>query len=197
MARHVIKIKNLKSVVDHWTNEVTKLCGVPSENTKKGVKTIQWHSRYEAPVELGDEEEQPRDPPFLCYKPGVFESLDGPRWDRIKWFYFCDDHWGNTVRLFDEEHFREGRNASLYLERKNRISHLGTREDRVLIRTENIGKDVHPLKECMASIIGTSIWPSSGAPSDEMGRAPYCDAEKICEHYLDRRLAYFQNPVVS
>ena len=35
----------------------------------------------------------------------VFDTLD--QWPRIKWFYYCDNRNGNTIRLYDTEHMAQ------------------------------------------------------------------------------------------
>lgn len=43
----------------------------------------------------------------------VFATLD--QWPRIKWFYYCDDQDGNTIRIYDKEHL-DHFGGSYYLE---------------------------------------------------------------------------------
>jgi hypothetical protein len=62
----------------------------------------------------------------------VFQTLD--EWPRIKFFYYCDDQDGNTIRLYDTEHFNHFGGSS-YLEPDGyRKEHF----ERVIIRGRNM-----------------------------------------------------------
>ena len=66
----------------------------------------------------------------------VFQTLN--EWSRIKWFYYCDDADGNTLRLYDGEHF-EHFGGSYYLERDNSQSQCHF--ERVILRGKNMWAD--------------------------------------------------------
>ena len=77
-------------------------------------------------------------PQVFAANEGVFATLD--RWPRIRWFYYCDDHNGNTIRLYDTEHFSHF-GGGYYLEEDG----VGREHrERVIIRGENMwgGKQV-------------------------------------------------------
>ncbi len=169
-------------------------CFTGPKSVEYGKVFIRWDNSYRPPIESEEEEEPLREPPFICYQNGMLESLQGPKWERIKWYYHCDDAWGNTIRLYDQEHYSLGNNANLYLEKQANYGFLGNREDRVLIRSENIGTTKNLLKQRMFSIFEPLFWPSTSAPTDENRPTPRCNVEKLCEQFLARRLAYFQNP---
>ena len=62
----------------------------------------------------------------------VFATLED--WPRIKWFYYCDDRNGNTIRLYDTEHFNHF-GGGYYLEERG----SGQEQfERVIIRGENM-----------------------------------------------------------
>ena len=128
----------------------------------------------------------------FSYKANLFDSLRDGRWSRICWFYYCDDALGNTIRLYDTEHFGYESNRLAYLELEGNGQWLGSAQsypDRVLIRGENIelaGKPLkRELKDCFAE-----CHPANPAPL--VACTGTVDLEGMCENFFAKRLAYFQ-----
>ena len=95
-------------------------------------------------------------PQVFAANEGVFATLD--RWPRIRWFYYCDDHNGNTIRLYDTEHFSHF-GGGFYLEEGGRgQEHF----ERVIIRGENMwGRehaDAHPPDPLQERFREESAW---------------------------------------
>ena len=77
-------------------------------------------------------------PQVFVANESVFATLE--EWPRIRWFYYCDDQNGNTIRLYDTEHFSHF-GGGYYLEEDG----VGREHrERVIIRGENMwgGKQV-------------------------------------------------------
>ena len=68
----------------------------------------------------------------------VFDALALQEWSTIKWFYYCDDDNGNTLRIYDEKHFETFGNA-YYLERDD--SQSQGHYERVILRGKNMWSD--------------------------------------------------------
>ena len=62
----------------------------------------------------------------LDYRPALLDRLAEPDFRRIKWFFYCDDKQGNTIRVFD----------AAFLEAHG---HLFS-EKYVLLRGKNLGE---------------------------------------------------------
>ncbi len=67
----------------------------------------------------------------FTFNEDVLNSFD--QWPRIKWFYYCDDQDGNTIRLYDTEHFLRFGGAQ-YLENGSDNGHY----ERVFIRGRHL-----------------------------------------------------------
>jgi hypothetical protein len=62
------------------------------------------------------------------YDPQVVTGLKHSTWARIRWFYYCDQQGGNTIRLYDREFFDNS--ERLYEETQSCV----------ILRGENLGK---------------------------------------------------------
>src|ERR1700677_1641494 len=148
MSSYVVRVTQLQTLFTNWTTHITNLLGTPSQWDESGIVTIEWPALFVPnPLLRGETEETitnrrgrvvPREKPFFRYVQGIWESLQGDQWNRIQWFYYCDDFQGITIRLYDKEHFGRNRNALLYLE-TDPIGHDVKLPDRVLLRGENLG----------------------------------------------------------
>jgi hypothetical protein len=168
MASHVVRIENLEVLVKAWINEVTAHCGTPEFHDGGDRVIIAWPTPYVLPGEDPEwltyrKKTVRREPPFFTFKKGMFKSLQGTKWERIHAMYYVDNDYGNTIRLFDEEHFNVSGNQELYLELEN-SGQDGRYPDRVLFRGENLGKETQGLKKDFRKHFG-GIWSASGAPA--------------------------------
>lgn len=60
----------------------------------------------------------------LKYKKRVIDTLSSEPYRRIRWFYYCDDLVGNTIRLYDNEFVNKF--GYLYQDQKSRVVLRGT-----------------------------------------------------------------------
>jgi MoxR-like ATPase len=68
------------------------------------------------------------------YKPNLFTYLNSPEFQRIQWFYYCDDRDGLTIRVYDrafrQQHLADYVDANQYVVLRG--EHLGTDGNDVL-----------------------------------------------------------------
>src|SRR4051812_30202285 len=74
----------------------------------------------------------------LDYKKDLLDRLREPEFRRIKWFFYCDDKDGNTIRVFD----------SRFLQQYGRLF----REKHLLLRGEKLGSKGEDLKRRVLSL---------------------------------------------
>jgi hypothetical protein len=192
MASHIVIVNDIEEIFNRWVLEVSKISGVAeSVPIEDGKIMVRWNKTYS-----GEEADDTTECPFFCYKEGLFECLKTEKWARIKWFYYCDNDRGNTIRLYDEEHYQFENNSDHYLQHRGKFGELvGQRPDRVLIRGENLGKENQDLKLAIQRQFSSSggRWPANSAPTDIRGRRPTCKTMRLCEQFFEKRLAYFQH----
>jgi 5-methylcytosine-specific restriction endonuclease McrBC GTP-binding regulatory subunit McrB len=83
----------------------------------------------------------------LEYDPSIFDELMSAPFRRIKWFYYCDDHYGNTIRLYDPEFYE-------------RFSHLFREpEARVIVRGNDLGRGRDETKRQLLGLFSKSAKP--------------------------------------
>jgi hypothetical protein len=92
------------------------------------------------------------------YNPEVLEELNGRTWTHIRCFYYCDQHYGNTIRLYDRQFLR-------------RFQHL-YREPRtcVILRGKNLGNASGDLKIAIRRLLGPLEEPPSGINTNAENR---------------------------
>jgi hypothetical protein len=132
----------------------------------------------------------------FSYNQRVLETLD--QWPRIKWCYYCDDHDGNTIRLYDTEHFFSFGGVQ-YLENGKTDGHY----ERVIIRGKHLwSKD--EVKRLRASSLRDQFrnnprwesWFATSAPAHHPGgvfRPQTKDIRTGSDRHL--RLSYFEHPI--
>jgi hypothetical protein len=203
MASYLVRIERLEDLFNDWVAHMTTLLGQPSQWLDMGVVTIEWPALFVPnPLPPGETPETtkrngrvtPREKPFFRYRQGMWESLRGNEWNRIQWFYYCDDFQGNTVRLYDMEHFGVPGNQYLYLE-TDLVGHDVQFADRVLLRGEWIGKADQSLKLYFRNTFSQPVWGAKSAPIDQQrrpSRSEKVDVMGMCDQFFDKRHAYFQ-----
>jgi hypothetical protein len=67
----------------------------------------------------------------LDYRLDLVEHLLDPEFRRIKWFFYCDDRTGNTIRVFDRR----------FLERYRNLFKTADTEKHVLLRGKRLGEE--------------------------------------------------------
>lgn len=65
------------------------------------------------------------------YRMALVEHLLEPEFRRVRWFFYCDDRQGNTIRVFDRE----------FLKKYGNLFKTVDSEKHVLLRGENLGKE--------------------------------------------------------
>src|SRR5580704_17668741 len=71
----------------------------------------------------------------LEYKQDLLDHFNEDEYRRVKWFFYCDDRLGNTIRVFDQQFVKQ-------------YGHL-FKEKNVLLRGENLGKESESFKREM------------------------------------------------
>ena len=198
MARFIVRTDSVAAVFDHWRKILSSHCGQSREWVDaNNVVHIEWDRPY---VPEGEDPKyvffrdanRERGNPVFCFKRGLFDSLRDKKLSRICWFYYCDDALGNTIRLYDNEHFEFGSNRSIYLELEGNGRFLGEIQsypDRVLIRGENIGLERNPLKRELRGSFAERHGARTAPLVWHEGRV---DLEGMCENFFAKRHAYFQ-----
>ena len=197
MGSYVVRISNFENLVNEWRGIVTDLCGDGPVETFLGRVHTEWNHPYvPSPTlwEPGEDEEtvlhkkqlKARGFPFFELQSGICESLRAEQWRRIQWFYYCDNDLGNTLRLYDTDHFETPGNDMLYLGLWE-----GKFPDRVVIRGENLEKENHALKNRLLDSFDERHTAAS-APGHGLPRTPI-DVMGRCPHYVAKRHAYFQH----
>lgn len=102
----------------------------------------------------------------------VLRSLN--QWPRIKWYYYCDDANGNTIRIYDTEHLQRY-GGSNYLESYSVREHF----ERVIIRGHNMWsgeqaklKDEDSLRKQFRNNAAWRLFSASSAPLKPDMNAP-------------------------
>lgn len=86
----------------------------------------------------------------FLYDERAIAELNRREWARIKWFYYCDQHDGNTIRLYDRQFFQEVQ--GLYREPRTCV----------ILRGKNLGKASGDVKTAIRRFLGTLNEPPSG-----------------------------------
>ena len=73
----------------------------------------------------------------LDYKQDLVNHLREDEYRRVKWFFYCDDKYGNTIRVFDHQFLEE---YGSLLKKK------------VLVEGKNLGREGEPLKSKMLDL---------------------------------------------
>ena len=193
MARFVVETNDLEALFERWRSILTNHCGQARQWTEANdMVHIEWDRPYvpegEDPTYVFFQRaNRERRNPFFRHKKGLFDSLQDGKWGRICWFYYCDDAFGNTIRLYDTEHFEWGLNRSVYLELEANGQWLGRPQrydDRVLIRGENIEFAGKPLKKSLKGCFSKSASARSAPFVERGGRI---DLEGMCEIFFAKR----------
>jgi len=180
MASHVVVIENLEDLIKAWIQIISATCGTPRRELVGDTIYIRWTKPYVPPGEDANvivrrNRRLKRENPFIAFKRGMLESLRGDQWKRIRWYYYCDNDFGNTIRLYDTEHFTIPGNPARYLELEN-SGKDGPYPDRVLIRSENIEKETKPLKKDLRKPF-SGRWAASSGPVGEVSCHPPSTAQ--------------------
>ena len=80
----------------------------------------------------------------------LVRELSLPKWARIKWFYYCDQQEGNTIRLYDREFFQGFRH--LYKEPRTCV----------ILRGNDLGKTSGDVKAAVRRLLGPLEKPPPG-----------------------------------
>lgn len=206
MASFVVQTSYLLHLFGDWLDTVSRYCG-DFYKVEHGTRTfIAWEQQYVPPngkaeIRKGSGEGViPEGMPYFCLKTGMFDTLEGEAWKRIRWYYYCDNERGNTIRLYDSEHFSQHEDA--YLELLGSGKH-GSFVDRVLLRGENLGRVGYVLKQQLRRCFAKCD-PANKAPLGPY--SPTVDVMANCrptehalfnnEHidiFVVKRYAYFQH----
>jgi hypothetical protein len=112
---YVVKCDDLAFLFDTWVKQVSTFCGDPSTSTDPtGIITISWHKPYTPRARHRNDLVTPKACPSFQYKDGLLDTLVMPQWRRVMWYYYCDDDYGNTIRLYDWEHFHHYKQVSAF-----------------------------------------------------------------------------------
>jgi hypothetical protein len=171
MASHIVVIDKLEDLLKAWIQIISASCGTPRRELVGDTIYIRWTKPYVPPGEdqewiVRKKRRVRRENPFIAFKRGMLESLKGDQWKRIRWYYYCDNDYGNTIRLYDTQHFEIAGNPARYLELEN-SGKDGTYPDRVLVRSENIEKETKPLKKDLRKPF-SGRWAANSGPVGEV-----------------------------
>jgi hypothetical protein len=218
MASWVVRIDDLQQCVNGWITAVSAYCGQPTITGVGwgGLVRVQWPQCYVPPGEdpnwvLFRQRHVERLPPVFEYADGLFASLSTVAYQRIKWFYYCDNALGNSINLYDAEHFNDPSNQGLYIELIGSGRWLGVNQDfpmRVIFRGINLETETrqlkrHDLRATFQDIVSAGSAPlprppTAGAAADPLQRLlahtppDPVDVEGMCEQFFEKRHAYFQ-----
>ncbi len=83
----------------------------------------------------------------LSYNIELIKQLASKEFERIRWFYYCDDRDGNTIRLYDTQFF-------------NKFNHYYDDSNyRVILRGKNLGSDNEDTKKQIINLFSESLSP--------------------------------------
>ncbi|RJQ14742.1 MAG: hypothetical protein C4560_12150 [Nitrospiraceae bacterium] len=83
---------------------------------------------------------------LIKYKKELFEKLKSFEHQRIKWFYYCDDSKGITVRLYDRNFFDKHRNLYEQEEDTKKISGDISRPGYIVLIGKHLGEQGEEIK---------------------------------------------------
>jgi hypothetical protein len=86
------------------------------------------------------------------YRQEVVEALGHSKWRRCKWFYYCDQQDGNTIRLYDREFFHDC--PDLYVEACTYV----------ILRGKNLGKPSGNVKTAIRRLPSLGLKPPEELP---------------------------------
>jgi len=180
MASFVVRVERIRDILSAWQAQMAKIYGPPTCNPGRlGLIKIQWTDRHK----LGSLSH-----PYFKMKKELVQGFDEDRWDRIQWFYYCDNDYGNTLRLYDSEHLASSNPRQTYLELRNQRG--GRRvDDRVIFRGENLGGESESLKDFFRNTF-SDYWPAGAAPSET--RPPWTRVIDVMGMYCEDRTHYFE-----
>lgn len=182
MGSYVIEVDNLESLFKKWVARI-KSAGGGKPTASKGDDGLYIH--WPQPL-VGSET------PLFWLNPDLWKSLGDSRFRRIRWFYYCDDARGNTIRLYDSEHF--SCHPELYVEKEASGNWLGKNQswpDRVLFRSNEIGDEGGKLKGDMIKDLNGRIWAATQAPP--IVQPHTVNIMRMCKRFFNKRLVYFQH----
>src|ERR1039457_5467019 len=95
---------------------------------------------------------------IIAYKREFIPLFQQPENRRIQHFYYCDDHKGISVRLFDPQFVTDN-------------SDLRFRDSRIIFRADQLGKDDSPAKQALLRVRDNYEKPPRAVNTNKVGSA--------------------------